>query len=105
MKTVLGMVILVAGLTSIAAFAADPPLTAAGLGGFMSAVQFCEKVDPEHRDRYEDKAEQLKRGVDRKKIEEFERSSDYKSTHATISGVLEGIPKEDAIKLCVSSSK
>lgn len=84
---------------------AEPPLTAGALGGLTSAVRFCEKVDPGHAREIREKARQMEKGLSEEKMEAMRRTADFKKNYAAISGVLEGIPKDDAIHMCMAASK
>jgi hypothetical protein len=107
MKTGFAMVVCIVWALPQFARAApvDPPLTAAGLGGLTSAVEFCEKVDPKDKERLREKARQIMKALSEEQIEAMRRTTDFNTVHATIAGVLDGLPKDDAINLCTTASK
>lgn len=92
-------------LPQIVLAAPEPSVTAAGLGGLLSAVSFCEKVDPAHGDQIRDKAKKMMKGLSEEKIESMRRSADFKKNYAAIEVVLDGIPKDDAVHMCTAASK
>ena len=75
-------------------------LTSADLGGLLSVVEFCEDVTPNQRKQLHENAKQLMSGLSEDRIEAMKRSSDFKTSHDTISGILKEIPKDQAILVC-----
>jgi len=77
-----------------------PPNSA--LGQVEGTLDFCAQADPQSAAKYVEFKKALVQGEPEKDVNEARKSSEYKNSYDAIGEVLGKVPKDQAVKACIS---
>jgi len=80
---------------------AELPISNENLGQTESALDFCSKVNSKSAAQYKQRGKALVGNASEKDLAKARSSAEYKDSYSLIQTMLEKLPKEETVKICV----